>query len=124
MAAMNDLHKILSTALNLGEMTDESKREALRILSELEVKNVEHFGIAAESRENVFIAVDRVEGNILTFTSPLGNISGRIVKESDLGYIVTYGSEYLYVSKSLDSNVTTYELKKLGLLESDGGTEE
>lgn len=124
MAAMNDLHKILSTALNLGEMTDESKKEAMRILAELEVKSVEKFGINAERRENIFIAVDRVEGNLLTFTSPLGNISGKILKESELGFIVSYGTDHIYVSKSLESNITSYELEQLELLESSRGSEE
>lgn len=114
---MNDLHKILSTALNLGDMTEESRREALRILAELEVKNVESFGIQAEKRENIFIAVDRVEGNFLTFTSPMGNISGRILKESETGYIVAYGPDLLYVSKTLESNILPYEVEQLDLTE-------
>lgn len=117
MAAMNDLHKILSTALNLGDMTEESRREALKILSELEVKNVERFNIEAEKRENIFVAIDRVEGNYLTFTSPMGNISGKILKESDTGYIVAYGHELLYVSKSLESNILPYEVEQLDLME-------
>jgi hypothetical protein len=114
---MNDLHKILSTALNLGDMTEESRREALRILAELEVKNVERFNIEAEKHENIFIAIDRVEGNFLTFTSPMGNISGKILKESETGYIVAYGADLLYVSKSLESNILPYEIDQLDLTE-------
>lgn len=122
---MDDLHKILSTALSLGDMTEESRREALRILSELEVKSVERFGIQAENRGNTFIAIDRVDGNFLTFTSPMGNISGRILKESESGYVVAYGSDFMYVSKTLESNILPYEVEQLELTEnSEDGPEE
>ena len=122
---MDDLHKILSTALSLGDMTEESRREALRILSEIEVKSVERFGIQAENRGNTFIAIDRVDGNFLTFTSPMGNISGRILKESEAGYVVAYGSDFMYVSKTLESNILPYEVEQLELTgNSEDGPEE
>jgi hypothetical protein len=120
---MADIQKAISDALKENAFDGDSKKQAMQLLKILSMEIVDSFGIEAELIPNQFIAVDSVGDDYLTFTSPIGNLSGKIVKESKAGYIVNYGSDFFYVSKDIQSNLWNREIEDLGLGGAGGGSE-
>ena len=121
---MDDVQKALVNALSENAFDGDSKKQAIQLLKILNKETVSKFEIEAESLPNQFVAVDMVGDDYLTFTSPVGNLSGKIVRESKSGYIVIYGSDFFYVSKDVQSNLWSKEIESLGLGGIGGGSEE
>lgn len=120
---MDDIQKLLSDALKDNSLGGDSKKQALQLLRMLKKEVVDDFGIAAEELPSIYVAVDHVDDDYLTFTSPVGNLSGRVMRESKSGYIVSYGSDFLYVSKHIQSNLSSLNIDRLGLGGGGGGSE-